>query len=166
MNPNLLFEFSTNRENNSIIVKREFQAKLSLVWDAWTNPELLDKWWAPKPWMSKTKSMEFKPGGRRHYAMIGPNGEIHWGLTNYHTIHIEKEFTGSDCFCDENATINSELPESKFITTFIDKADCTQVNIHTTYQSFEQLEASLKMGFEKGMTMAFEGLDHLLSSID
>ena len=57
MNSNLLFDLTVNKENNTVDIKREFDANLELVWEAWTNPEILDQWWAPKPWMSKTKYM-------------------------------------------------------------------------------------------------------------
>lgn len=49
MSPNLLFEFCVNKENNTITVKREFNAGLELIWKAWTTAELLDQWWGPKP---------------------------------------------------------------------------------------------------------------------
>ena len=58
MNTNLLFDFTVNKETNTIHVKREFAANLHFVWDAWTKPELLDLWWAPKPYRTVTKSMD------------------------------------------------------------------------------------------------------------
>lgn len=44
MNSNLLFDFIVDKETQTVNVKREFNAGLSLVWDAWTKPELLDQW--------------------------------------------------------------------------------------------------------------------------
>ena len=58
----LLFDFSVDKEKNTINVKREFAAELSMVWAAWTEPELLDLWWAPRPYYTKTKSMDFREG--------------------------------------------------------------------------------------------------------
>jgi uncharacterized glyoxalase superfamily protein PhnB len=81
MNPNLLFDFSVNKDSNTINVKRQFAADLPLVWDAWTKPELLDQWWAPKPFRNKTKSMDFREGGAWHYAMISPENITHWCRT-------------------------------------------------------------------------------------
>ena len=78
MSTNLAFDFSVNKETNTITVKREFAAELSLVWDAYTKSEILDQWWAPKPWKARTKTMEFREGGYWHYAMVGPAGEEHW----------------------------------------------------------------------------------------
>ncbi len=60
MNHTLAFDFSVDKENKTITIKREFAAELPLVWDAYTKSEILDKWWAPKPWKARTKTMEFK----------------------------------------------------------------------------------------------------------
>ncbi len=55
MNNNLGFDFIVDNENNSIVVKREFNAKIELVWQAWTTPDIIDQWWTPKPHRSETK---------------------------------------------------------------------------------------------------------------
>lgn len=53
MNNNLLFDFTVNKATKTVFITREFAAELSLVWDAFTKPELLDRWTAPAPWVSK-----------------------------------------------------------------------------------------------------------------
>src|SRR5690606_24689155 len=106
MKPNLLFDFTVNKENKTIHVTREFDANLELVWEAWTNPEILDQWWAPKPWRTETKSMDFREGGHWLYAMVGPKGEKHWNMAQYISIENEKYFKAKDGFCDENGNIN------------------------------------------------------------
>ena len=68
MSSNLLFDFSVNKENKTVYISREFNAGLELVWEAWTTAELLDKWWGPKPFVTKTKVMNFEVGGRRFFA--------------------------------------------------------------------------------------------------
>ena len=83
MTSQLAFDFIIDKENNTITVSREFAAELPLVWDAYTKSEMLDQWWAPKPWKARTKSMDFREGGFWHYAMVGPNGEEHWAFINY-----------------------------------------------------------------------------------
>ena len=80
MNNNLLFDFTVDKISKTIFVNREFTAGLSLVWDAFTKQEILDQWWAPKPWASKTKYINFEVGGKRFYAMVGPEGQEHWSL--------------------------------------------------------------------------------------
>src|SRR4051812_15796718 len=70
MKNSLLFDFTVDKAAKTVFIDREFDAELSLVWDAFTKQEILDQWWAPKPWGSKTKIMNFKVGGKRFYAMV------------------------------------------------------------------------------------------------
>jgi hypothetical protein len=75
MNNDLLFDFNVDKTAKTVYITREFNAGLSLVWDAFTKAELLDQWGAPAPMRAKTKYMNFEVGGRRFYAMIGPDGQ-------------------------------------------------------------------------------------------
>lgn len=163
MNTNLAFDFSVDRENRKITIKREFAATLPLVWDAYTKNELLDQWWAPKPWKARTKTMDFRAGGHWHYAMVGPEGEEHWALTNYKAIEAQKKFTGLEAFADAEGNINKDMPQSEWEVTFTDKGQVTLVEFHIVYSDLAQLEATLQMGFKEGMTIAMEGLDELLN---
>ena len=81
---NLLFDFTVDKASKTVYVTREFAANLSLVWDAFTKKEILDQWWAPKPWESRTKFMNFEVGGRRFYAMVSPEGQEHWAIQYFH----------------------------------------------------------------------------------
>src|ERR1017187_4030504 len=110
MNQTLLFDFSVDKDNKTIIVRREFAAELGLVWDAWTKPELLDLWWAPKTEKTVTKSMDFREGGSWLYAMISPDNFAHWCKFDFEKIERQKRFSLHDAFCDENGTINPRMP--------------------------------------------------------
>lgn len=165
MSNKLLMDFSVNKENNTITVKREFAAEVALVWDAYTKSEILDQWWAPKPWKARTKTMDFREGGYWHYAMVGPAGEEHWAVANYIKIAPQQSFTGLDAFADADATINEAMPKSKWELTFTGKKDITLVESLISYNDLAQLEATIAMGFKEGLTMAMEGLDELLPKL-
>jgi uncharacterized protein YndB with AHSA1/START domain len=165
MNKNLAFDFSVNKENKTITVKREFAAERALVWDAYTKSEILDQWWAPKPWKARTKTMDFREGGHWLYAMVGPAGEEHWARADYKNIQIQKKFTGLDAFTDAAGNVNKDLPQSRWEVTFADKGQLTLVEFLISYDDLAQLEATIKMGFEEGLAMAMEGLDELFASL-
>ncbi|MES2795373.1 MAG: SRPBCC domain-containing protein [Bacteroidota bacterium] len=165
MSINLAFDFSVDKKNNTITVKREFAAAISLVWDAYTRSEILDLWWAPKPWKARTKSMDFREGGHWHYAMVGPAGEEHWAWADYKNIQSKLSFTGLDAFADAEGNINQELPQSRWDASFTDKGSITLVELYITYPDLAQLEATIQMGFKEGLSMAMEGLDELLVSL-
>ncbi|NJB70146.1 uncharacterized protein YndB with AHSA1/START domain [Saonia flava] len=160
MSANLLFKFKVNKENNTVNVKREFAANLDLVWDAWTKPEILDQWWAPKPYKTVTKSMDFREGGMWLYYMVSPENEKHWCKNNYLQIKPKSSFTGLDAFCDENGVLNEEMPRTQWTNTFSEeKANKTLVSIVASYESLSDLEKVIKMGFKEGFTMALKNLD-------
>jgi uncharacterized protein YndB with AHSA1/START domain len=165
MNTNLAFDFSVDKENKTITVTREFDAEVSLVWDAYTKSEILEQWWAPKPWKARTKAMDFREGGHWHYAMVGPAGEVHWAWASYEKIIVQKKFTGLDAFADEEGNVNNSLPQSTWDVTFTGKGPITLVQTKITYPDLSQLEAILQMGFKEGYTMAMENLDELLLSL-
>lgn len=162
---NLKFDFIIDKENKNIAIKKEFAADVSSVWDAFTKSKILDLWWAPKPWKSKTKSMEFKEGGRRLYAMVGPAGEEHWAIFNFKEIEKPKYFTGLDGFTDANGVLNTEMPQSNWKVSFIDKGKTTLVDILISFDKLENLETTIQMGFKEGMTMTLEELDEILPEI-
>ena len=162
MKTNFLFDFSVDKENRTVNVKREFDAPLSNVWSAWTDPKILDQWWAPKPWKSRTKSMGFKEGGQRLYAMVGPEGEEHWALADFKSITPKTNFKFLDGFCDNHGNINKELPRSVWNVDFTDLTDSTIVNIKIEHESLSDLEKIIEMGFKEGFTMALGNLDELI----
>lgn len=165
MNTALLFEFSVNKENRTIHVKREFNAGPDLVWQAWTTAALLDQWWAPQPYRTETKAMDFRPGGQWLYAMIGPENKPHWSLMEYKEIMPRQSFSGLDAFCDEEGNINMNLPRSFWHNVFTAGQHTTIVTISITYDNQEDLERIIQMGFKEGFTMGLQNLDTLLSSL-
>lgn len=164
MNSHLKFDFIVNKENNTVNVTREFAANLELVWEAWTNPEILDQWWAPKPYRNQTKSMDFREGGMWLYAMISPENEIHWCKNDYHKIIHQSMFSGLDAFCDENGTVNTEMPRTVWTNVFTEKENTTLVKITARYDQLSDLEKVIEMGFQQGFTMALENLDQYLEA--
>jgi uncharacterized protein YndB with AHSA1/START domain len=166
MKHNLAVDFSVDKENKTIEVKRDFAAERSLVWDAYTKSEILDQWWAPKPWKAKTKSMDFKVGGTWLYAMVSPEGETHWSIADYTKIQPKTLFAVSDAFTDKDGNVNEEMPRSKWEVSFEDKGDeLTGVRTHISYDDLAHLEATIAMGFKEGLSMGMENLDELLPTL-
>ena len=159
----LLFDFTLDKSKKTAFINREFDAGLSLVWDAFTKQEILDQWWAPKPWSSKTKVMNFEVGGRRFYAMVGPDGQESWALQKYTSISPKTNFKFFNAFADENET--PELPGSEWDHTFSDENGTTKVSIAIYNESLERMEKQIEMGFKEGFTMTLNYLEELLTTL-
>ena len=159
MNTNVVMDFSINKENHTIIVKREFAAPLPLVWKAFTTSKILDNWWAPHPWKAETKLMSFKEGGQWLYAMVGPNGQKHWSFAKYQSIKNEQEYVATDGFSNENGIIDKSKPQSRWNVKFSTVEKNSLVDMEITFTNSEQLESIIKMGFKEGFTMGLSNLD-------
>lgn len=156
-------EFIVNKETKTVSITKEFDAERDLVWDAYTKPELLDQWWAPRPFASRTKVMEFREGGRRFYAMVSPEGQERWAVQRYTSITPKTNFKFVNAFADENE--NPELPGSDWDLNFSEQDGKTKVHISIYNESLERLERMIEMGFKEGFTMTLGQLTELLAEM-
>jgi len=157
----MLFDFIVDKPTKTVVINAEFDAELDLVWDAYTKPELLDQWYAPKPWTSKTKHMNFEVGGRRFYAMVSPEGEERWAVQKYTSITPKTNFKIFNTFADKDE--NPELPGSDWDLNFSEQDSVTRVSTSIYNESLERLERMVEMGFQEGFTMTMKNLEELLA---
>ena len=165
MKNSLLFDFTVNKESCTVFVNREFNAAQSIVWDAFTKQEILDRWWAPHPWKSRTKIMNFEEGGYRLYAMVGPEGQEHWSTQSYTSITPITNYKMVSAFSDDEANINTEMPASHWDLSFDEKEGVTTVRIVIKHDTLSNLEMLIQMGFKEGFTMTLNALNELLNDI-
>ena len=163
MTNNLLFDFTVDKAKKTVYIIREFDAGLSLVWDAFTKAELLDQWVAPKPYLSKTKFMDFKVGGRRFYAMVSPEGQERWAIQKYTSISPKTNFKMFNAFADKDE--NPQLPGSDWDYTFSEENGITKVSISIYNESRERMEKLIEMGFTEGFKMSMNNLENLLTNL-
>lgn len=156
-------DFNVNKETKTVTITAEFDAPNDLVWDAYTKAELLDKWWAPKPYSSRTKVMDFKAGGKRFYAMVSPEGDERWVLQQYRAITPKTNFTLFNAFADADET--PELPGSDWDLTFSENAGKTTVHVSIYNESLERLERMIEFGFKEGTAAQLENLEELLATL-
>ena len=162
MTNSLLFDFTVDKATKTVSITREFDAELSLVWDAFTKAELIDQWIAPKPMVAKTKYQDFKVGGKRFYAMISPEGQERWAIHEYTSITPKTNFKMYNAFADKDE--NPELPGSEWDHNFSEQNGITKVSISIYNESLERLERILD-GFTQGMKMSLSNLENLLATL-
>jgi uncharacterized protein YndB with AHSA1/START domain len=163
MNNDLLFDFNVDKAAKTVFITREFNAGLSLVWDAFTKPELLDQWGAPAPMRAKTKYMDFKVGGQRFYAMISPDGQERWSIQKYTSITPKTNFKMYNSFADKDE--KPELPGSDWDYTFSEQDGKTKVSITIYNESRARMEKMIEMGFKIGFTITLKNLEDLLTAL-
>jgi len=159
----MLLDFIVDKPTKTVVVDAEFAAVLDLVWDAYTKAELLDQWWAPKPFASRTKVMDFREGGRRFYAMVSPEGHERWAVQRYTSITPKTNFKLFNAFADKDE--NPELPGSDWDLNFSEQNGATKVRVSIYNESLERLERMVEMGFKEGTMMQIKNLEELLAAL-
>ena len=156
-------EFIVDKEARTVTITKEFAFERSLVWDAYTKPELLDQWWAPKPFTSRTKAMDFEVGGRRFYAMVSPDGSERWAVQKYTSITPKTNFKLFNAFADKDE--NLEFPGSDWDLNFSEQDGKTKVSISIYNESLERMERVIAMGFQQGAEAQLNNLEDLLGKL-
>ena len=157
--------FTKNPANKHLHVTRAYDAPLDKVWKAWTERNILDQWWGPKPWRAETKTFDFEPGGFWHYSMVGPNGETHWSLVEFKAIVPHHSFSADCVFSDENGTPNTAFPVMRWHVEFFATPAGSRVEVTLSFDSEEGLNQIVEMGFQGGFTMGLNQLEELLEEM-
>lgn len=77
---------ASKNKSNELQISRLFDAPLQAVWDAWTDPEQVARWWGPRGFTLTTHSKDLRPGGTWNYTMHGPDGTDYPNITYYHEV--------------------------------------------------------------------------------
>ena len=155
-------KFNQDLAGKKIVVTREFDAPLEKIWRAFTQSEILDKWWAPKPWTLETKSHNFTPGGSWHFSMVSPDGQRYWWRADILAIDPLRSFTSTGGPSDENANLTGGLPTMIRLTEFTATPTGTMVTITITFENEADVRTMAESGMLAGTTAVFNNLEELL----
>lgn len=93
------------KDNPEFIVSRLFDAPRTLLWQSWTMPDLMAKWWGPKGMTVGKYKMDLRPGGSYHYSMLMPDGKAMWGKFEYREIAAPQKLFFVNYFSDEQGGV-------------------------------------------------------------
>ncbi len=157
-------KFDRDLANKKITITKHLNAKPEAVWQAWTKKDILDQWWAPKPWKAETSKLELQENGSWQYAMVGPENERHYAKFQYTKIHEPKSIEGIDSFTDEKGFVNAELPQAHWKIEFRASGAGTDMKIVMASKTENAVEKILDMGFEEGFTGGLTNLEEYLDN--
>jgi uncharacterized protein YndB with AHSA1/START domain len=160
------FAFETDFAAKKIYIAREFNAPIEKIWKAWTDPEILDKWWAPKSFRTETRIMDFRVGGTWQIAMVTPEGQKHWLHAEFTAIENGKAILTKALFFDGEGNPVKGGPNWYRDTRFLSiDGNRTKVDIEITYEDQATFERFTSDGFFKeGTATGYNQLDELLAS--
>lgn len=156
-----MFDFhalSPRDGEKEFVVERVFAAPRALLFQVFTRPEHLKRWWAPQPYTISACTIDLRPGGIWHYAMCSPEGQEHWARSVYREIVPPEKLVYTSTFADEHANPIEGIPEHLTTISFAEETGKTKVTARVQFDSAEALKVALDMGMLQGMNMTWDYL--------
>jgi uncharacterized protein YndB with AHSA1/START domain len=149
---------SAHVREQEIVMERQFSAPRTLMFQMFTQPEHLKRWWAPQPYTVPVCTIDLRPGGIWHYCMRSPAGQEHWARSVYREIVPPEKLVYTTTFADEHANPIEGMPEHLTTMLFAEEDGTTTVTARIQFPSAKALKVAIDLGMLQGMTITWEYL--------
>jgi uncharacterized protein YndB with AHSA1/START domain len=145
-------------QDRELTLEHTYDAPRALVWEAWTDPKHIDKWWGPNGFRNETKSMDLRAGGYWRFVMHGPDGKdwINW-------VRFE-EISRPERLVYAHGGEGDE-PHFHVTVTFTEEGRKTRVSMHSVFPSAAALQEVMKLGAVEGGKQTLAHLADYLPSM-
>ena len=149
----------------TMTVVADFPVPLSRLWDAYTDPRTLERFWGPPTYPAVFTRHDMYPGGRSHSIMTGPDGDVSRGYWEYLAVTPLESFEVLDGFALADGSPNHDMPSMRMTFTFDETDEGSRMTNTTYFNTLEELEQLLGMGMAEGMRSAMGQMDDVLASL-
>ncbi len=145
--------------DTQILITREFDVPRHLVYQAWTTPELIRRWWAGDRGEVTSAEVDLRPGGRWRYVMTANGGFEVAFHGEYQEIVPDERVVSTEVF--------EGMPEAAAVSTatFTDRDGRTTLSVLVQHQSKENRDAHVNSGMEGGMQESMSHLEEVARSL-
>ncbi|MFW2512761.1 SRPBCC family protein [Demequina sp. SO4-13] len=159
---------SVNKDLDALTmtVIADFAATRERLWEAYTDPRQIEKFWGPVDWPATFTRHDVFPGGWSHYVMTGPDGERSGGFWEFLAVDPGYSFEVRDGFADDSGNENTDMPSMRMTFQFEETGEGSRLITTTFFPSLDALEELIGMGMEEGMTSAMSQIDDVLADLE
>lgn len=156
---------TTDPASLSMTLVADFPVAPERVWEAFTDPRRLERFWGPPGYPATFGTWDLRVGGFAHYWMTSPQGERFHGRWDVTAVDAPHAFTVTDTFADEHGIADPSLPPGEMTVTIAGTPEGSRLTILSTSPTLEALEQVIAMGQVEGMTQAMSQLDTVLADL-
>ncbi|MGX1933413.1 SRPBCC family protein [Microbacterium resistens] len=160
-----VIDVTTDPEALTMTVTADFAAPVERVWNAYSDPRQLERFWGPPGWPATFTAWDHRVGGRAVYSMNGPRGEKSSGSWEFLAIEAPNRFEVLDSFVDDEGAPLDGFPAMRMTFTFEPAGDGTRMVTTSYFDSVEALDQVVEMGAVEGTKMAMAQLDAVLQDL-
>ena len=147
----------------TLTIVTEFAAPPARVWQVWSDPRQLERWWGPPTWPATFEEHDMRVGGSARYYMTGPDGEKSRGWWRFLAVDEPRSLEFEDGFADEAGEPNPQMPTIQGLVELTETAVGTRMTITSRFATAEEMEKLAEMGMVEGITAALGQIDGLLA---
>jgi uncharacterized protein YndB with AHSA1/START domain len=151
-------------DNLTLTLVADFAASVERVWQLWADPRQLERWWGPPTYPATVEDHDLTPGGEVSYFMTGPGGDKARGWWRVTAVDPPKSLEFIDGFSDQDGRPNPEMPTIAMHVVLSEHGGGTRMELHSAFDSREQMEQLMNMGMEEGVQQAVGQIDALLAA--
>lgn len=144
-------------------ITSEYDAPAERVWQLWSDPRLLERWWGPPTYPATFEAHDLTPGGRVGYYMTGPDGDRPHGWWKVLAVEPPHRLEFEDGFATPDGEPDPDMPTMVMRVEIAETGAGTRMSITTTFPSEEAMERLISMGMEEGMAAAMGQIDAILA---
>ena len=153
----------TDYDNLTTTLVADFDAPIDEVWQLWTDPRKLERWWGPPTYPATFEKHELSPGGEVTYFMTGPEGDQTRGWWRVTSVDPPTSLRFTDGFAHDDGTLNEDMPMINVEVRLSERDGGTRMEIRSTYASREEMDELIEMGALEGLQQAVGQMDALLA---
>ena len=154
---------TSSTADRELVLTRLIDAPTEKLYRAWTQPELLTQWFAPKPYTTPVVETDLRPGGATLVVMRAPDGNEFPNRGIYLEVVENRKLVFTDAYV--SAWEPSEKPFMTVIITFEPEGGKTRYTALVRHWSVADREAHEKMGFHQGWGLCTDQLAALAATL-
>lgn len=154
-------------EARTMTVTARYDAPVDRVWQIWSDPRQLERWWGPPTYPATVVDHDLTPGGGVSYVMTGPEGDKHRGWWRVLAVDAPRHLAFEDGFADDAGNPAPDMPTTTCRVTLEEHPDGgTRMEMVSSFPSVEAMEQLVTMGMEEGLTAAMGQIEQILAARD
>ena len=154
----------TDYDNLTIAVVTDFDAPIDQVWELWSDPRKLERWWGPPGYPATFEKHELTPGGQVTFSLAGPEGDTTRGMWRVTAVDPPTSLEFTDAFADEDGTPTADSPIIKVTVHLIERDGGTRMVMRSAFESREDMARMVNMGMAEGLQQSASQIDALLAA--
>jgi uncharacterized protein YndB with AHSA1/START domain len=152
----------TDYDNLTLTLTADFAAPIDQVWELWSDPRKLERWWGPPSYPATLEKHDLIPGGEVTYFMTGPEGDIHHGIWRVTAVDPPASLEFTDAFADSGGAPVADMPVSRITVLLAERDGGTRMEMRAAFESRDDMDRLLKTGMAEGLRQAVGQMDALL----